>query len=149
MSDLLGWVLLAPLTGGLVGALLWLVSRRRGASPQITFWFDAAALVSLCAGLIAGPLLLLLADTGATISLGDLIFRSSPVTRVMLPLIHAALLAAIFFSWDDSQEESTPRARPVWVVWAAMPMATLIAGALMSRDRTVQALLLFGLALLT
>ena len=128
MSDFLGWALLAPLVGGLAGALLWLVSCRRGASPQITFWFDAAALVSLCAGLIAGPLLLLLADADATYSLGNLTFTSSPVARVMLPLIHAALLAAIFFSCDDSQEESTPRARPVWVVWVAMPMATLIGG---------------------
>jgi NADH:ubiquinone oxidoreductase subunit 2 (subunit N) len=147
MNDVsLGWVLLTPLVGALVAAGLWLVSRRKGTSPQTAFWLDAAALVSACAGLMAGPLLLLLANTGATFSLLGIDFASSPIARLILPIVHAALIAVIFLSWDIDQQ-STGDVHPALVSLGAMSTASLIAGALLVNQRTVQALLLFGVAL--
>jgi NADH:ubiquinone oxidoreductase subunit 2 (subunit N) len=147
MNDVrLGWVLLAPLVGALIASGLWLFSRRKGTSPQAAFWLDAAALVSACAGLMAGPLLLLLADTSATFSLLGIDFSSSSIARLILPIAHAALIAVIFLSWDVDQQ-STGDAHPALVSLGAMSTASLLAGALLVNQRTVQALLLFGVAL--
>jgi NADH:ubiquinone oxidoreductase subunit 2 (subunit N) len=147
MSDVrLGWVVVAPLVGALIAAGLRLSSRRKGTSPQAAFWLDAAALVSACAGLMVGPLLLLLANTGATFSLLGIDFASSPIARFILPIAHAPLIATLFFSWDVD-EQNTGDVHPELVVLGAMVTASLIAGALLVNQRIMQALLLFGAAL--
>ncbi|HKP54539.1 MAG TPA: hypothetical protein VJ183_18030 [Chloroflexia bacterium] len=146
-DELLAWVLLAPLLGGLVAIGLWLASRRKGASPQSTFWLDATALVSICAGLMVGPVLVLLAGAGAGLSLWEVDFTLTPVAQVVLPVSHAALLAAVFFAWDDDEENPAHGIHPIWLAGAAMGTAILIAGALLVEERTVRVLLLFGMAL--
>lgn len=145
-SAMLGWALAAPLAGGLVGAVLWLASRVKRADPQVAFWLDALALVFACAGIVASPLLVLLAENGAALSLLELQLSVSPIATIVLPFVCAPLLVALFVAWGDNENEPEHGAHPLLLLLGVTLSASVVSAALLVGERLVQALLLFVLA---
>src|SRR5437870_9332163 len=73
------WVVLAPLVGGMVAALLLVLQNREYVQPRFVPWLRLAALVSVVAGLVAEVVLLLTVEGSITLdTLGFSLAISTP-----------------------------------------------------------------------
>lgn len=145
------WAIFAPLIGSLASLLFSLLRRegrvqRRVPARWLTL-FDAAALLSVCAGLLAeGPLLYWSAGGRATL-LG---LSLAVPPRALYPLLasNAALLCAVFMAWGEQADTGTEAApRLPWAVVAPGIISALLALGLQAEAPTVQVLCLLCVAL--
>ncbi len=129
------WAVVAPSIAALLSAFLMLTGRRAGLSSGMGKWFDVAALLAACGGLLVeGPLLW---GAHAEASLLGLTLAANPLAPAILLSVYASLLCALFIGRQTG-----------YPPWAVVPTGSLLTAALVVQEPVVRVLCLFGAALL-
>jgi NADH:ubiquinone oxidoreductase subunit 2 (subunit N) len=141
----LTWAIIAPLTGGVVAALLLVLQNRKFVRPRFVLWLRLAAFVFVVAGLVAEVVLLLTAEGSVTLdALGVSLAISTPA-RLVLVAANIALVCAVITAWMGEDDAYSPN--PEWGLLLATLTSSLLAGAALVNERIVAALFLLGAAL--
>jgi hypothetical protein len=139
------WVVLAPLIGGTVAALLLVVQNRKFVRSGFVPWLRLAALISVITGLVVGVVLLVTVEGSITLdALGFSLAISTPA-RLVLVAANVALLCAAITAWMGEDDTHSPD--PEWGLLLAALTSSLLAGAVLVNERITAALFLLGAAL--
>jgi hypothetical protein len=141
-------MIMAPLAGAVLSALPWLASRRESISPFTRFWLDGLALVLVCLGLIASGALPIFLPHNMQFFGEGVTFTLTPLARLLLPALFAALVVTVLRLWEASSDDADPLGSgPYSLAWASCGVGALLVAAMLFENRTVQGLLLFGVVL--
>jgi hypothetical protein len=145
LENPLTWILLAPLLGGLVAALLLLVHNRKIVPQRYMLALRLAAFIFAVAGLVAEVVLLLWANGSVTYyQLGITLSISTPA-RLVLVAANVCLFCAAVMAWMSEDEAHSPDHE--WGLLLATLTSSLLAGAALANDRIASALCLLGAGL--
>ncbi|MDQ3927959.1 MAG: hypothetical protein M3328_02300, partial [Chloroflexota bacterium] len=139
------WAIFLPLVGGLISMLCWLLIWERSVPRKARPWLELGALSTVCGGLLAEGVLLMLA--GGRASMLDLQLELEPVSRALLLAANVALLCSVFISWEELLHTGALLVPVPWVAWGACLASGLIAATLLVDEPLVQVLCLFGVGL--
>lgn len=140
------WVIFAPMMAGLLSMLCWLLIWERSIPRKARPWLELGALSAVCGGLLVEGLLLTLA--GGRGSMLDLPLALEPVSRAVLLAATAALLCAVFISWEELLHTGALLVPVPWVAWGACLASGLLAATLLIDEALARVLCLFGVGLL-
>jgi hypothetical protein len=141
------WALLAPLAGGVLAGLLWVIGANKRMSEKAAVGLSVAALVVMCSALLAQATLFAAARAATRLEIAGTTLSVTAAGRVGMLAADVALLCALFVAWRPMGGSGSGRRGTIVLLEAVALTASLLAGALLVGDGTVAALCLLGAAL--